>query len=353
MTSDNSHKLYGDIEYNVWKPLYFHKINKYTNIKEFGKHDNYEILFNNCKETPFIVRNKKTLRQIKSKNCSYRLTNNKINKSYSDIHIALASAFPEVEPKETVDHINDDYTDNRIINLMWMDRKSNSVKGQKKSIASSNNNGGRNGKYVIMKKPSVIDKNDRNKSINIGLFRSIEKCSRYICENIIEKDNPNQKTVSSKIRRAIQQPQLKAYGYYYDMFEIKIDEEEWKAHPEYPEYQVSTHGRFCNKYQIISRQQSMRNGSKYKTVSINNKRQYIHKLVWETWVGSVPEGMDIMHDDTAPLQEDGSYRNWLRDLLHRPERKMRQNSHKNFGDVKSIVRNYTLRLSNFFHFFFI
>ena len=40
-------------------------------------------------------------------------------------------------------------------------------------------------------------------------------------------------------------------------------------------------------------------------------------------------------------------------VLHPPKRKMRQNLIKNFGNVKSIVRNFTLRLSNFFHFFFI
>ncbi|MHC5089030.1 MAG: hypothetical protein ACYSOT_05410, partial [Planctomycetota bacterium] len=36
--------------------------------------------------------------------------------------------------------------------------------------------------------------------------------------------------------------------------------------------------------------------------------------VWETFIGEIPEGLDIMHDDTAPLYEDGSYRNWLIDL---------------------------------------
>lgn len=40
-------------------------------------------------------------------------------------------------------------------------------------------------------------------------------------------------------------------------------------------------------------------------------------------------------------------------VLHPPKRKMRQNLIKNFGNVKSIVRNFTLRLSNFFHFLFI
>ena len=36
--------------------------------------------------------------------------------------------------------------------------------------------------------------------------------------------------------------------------------------------------------------------------------------VWETWVGEIPDRMDILHDDNAPLCEDGTYRNWLCDL---------------------------------------
>jgi hypothetical protein len=166
-----------------------------------------------------------------------------------------------------------------------------------------------------MRKPVIEEKKNRNKSIKIGLFRSIDKCSQFIIDNVIQKDKkPQLKTVSSKIRRAIKRPELTAYGYYYDAFEIKIEDEEWKTHPMFPEYQVSTHGRFRNSYGTISQQNKMRNGAKYKQVTFKKSQKYIHKLVWETWVGEIPEGMDIMHNDTAPLCEDGSYRNWLCDL---------------------------------------
>jgi hypothetical protein len=313
--NSNKHSIYGTFEYNVWKPLYFHKTNKKTKKSEFGKHPKYEILLIDNKESPFIIRNKRTKNYINNAYECYHLFNNNKLESYSETHIAVASAFPHITPKETIDHINDDPTDNRITNLMWMERSENSRKGQQKAVRNSKLNGGRKGKYVIMRKPVIEEKKNRNKSIKIGLFRNIDKCSQFIIDNVIQKDKkPQLKTVSSKIRRAIKRPELTAYGYYYDAFKIKIEDEEWKTHPMFPEYQVSTHGRFRNSHGIISQQRRIRNGAKYSLVGFGTSNKYIHKLVWETWVGEIPEGMDIMHNDTAPLCEDGSYRNWLCDL---------------------------------------
>jgi len=333
----NNHPIYGTFEYNVWKPLYFHRTNKKTKAHEFGKHPKYEIIFINNQETPFIIRHKKTKNFINVCRNRYILALDSCNHTYTDIHIAVASAFPHITPKETIDHINDDPTDNRITNLMWMERSENSKKGQKKAVKNSNANGGRHGKYVTMRKPDLTDKNKRDKSIPIGLFRSVDKCAQFVIDNVIQKDKkPQLKTTAAKIRRAISTPHLKAYGYYYDKFEISIEEEEWKQHPECPEYQVSTHGRFRNSYGIITTNKKMRNGAKYSSVSFQNSQKYIHKLVWETWVGPIPEGMDIMHDDTAPLQEDGTYRNWLCDLSigTRKENMVSFHKHKNTQEIQ-------------------
>lgn len=336
----NNHHIYGTIEYNVWKPLYFHKTNKQTKEHEFGKHPNYEILFIDSKKGPFMIRNKNRKKMINCHYGYYTLANNGINSSYSEIHLALASAFPHITPKETVDHINNDPFDNRITNLMWMERGENSKKGQKKSVKKSNTIGGRHGKYITMRKPHVTDKKNRDKSTPIGLFRSVDKCAKFIIENVIQKDKkPQLGTVSAKIRRAILKPHLKAYGYYYDTFEINIDQEEWKSHPECPEYQVSTHGRSRNSYGTITKQRRMRNGQKTKQVSFKNSQKYIHTLVWETWVGPVPEGMDIMHDDTAPLNEDGSYRNWLCDLSIGTRKENMISFHKHKGTQETQSQN--------------
>jgi len=62
---------------------------------------------------------------------------------------------------------------------------------------------------------------------------------------------------------------------------------------------------------------------KYRAVALHyrdddNVRQdvrfYVHRLIWEAFNGPIPEDKEILHDDSAPLHEDGSYRNWLRDL---------------------------------------
>ena len=131
--NSNNHPIYGNFEYNVWKPLYFHKTNKKTKEHEFGKHPNYEILFIDNKEKPFTIRNIKRNSIIKSHYGYYTLAKDGINITYSETHIAVASAFPHITPKETIDHINDDPNDNRITNLMWMERSENSKKGQKKA----------------------------------------------------------------------------------------------------------------------------------------------------------------------------------------------------------------------------
>lgn len=339
------HPEYGAIGLNVWKPVYAHRTCKKSKISEIVIQPNYEIMFNVNKELPFIIRNKKTKYYINSINERYMLAHNKINIGYQQHHIALASAFPSIPPKYTIDHINDDHTDNRVTNLMWMEQSENSRKGQKKSVKNSNENGGRKGKYVIMKKPDPTDKKNRDKSITIGLFRSIDKCASFIIDNVIQKDaKPQIKTVSAKIRRAIEIPAYTAYNYYFDAFEIQIENEEWKQHLKYPEYQISTHGRFRNSHGIIAPQIKSRNGAKYKHVAINSSKQYIHKLVWEAWYGEIPEGMDIMHDDEAPKCEDGSYRNWLCDLSIGTRSVNMQSFHKNKlidTDTDAITENKT------------
>lgn len=310
-----SHPIYGEIKYDIWSPVYVHRTIKDTGEEEFRLHPNYEIMFIDNKESPYVIRHKRKKNIINKQFGYYNLSENKKNIKYGEIHIALASAFPNETPKETVDHIDDDPNNNHITNLMWMDRSDNSRKGQEKSTRQIKNNGGRHGKFVIMKKPDQKYKNDRDKSIPIGSFRSIEKCARFIFDNIIQKDNkPKASSIASKIGKAINTPHLKAYGYYFDAFEIKIDDEEWKKHPKFTEYQVSTHGRIRNSHGIISRQEISRNGAKYKNVSVYGSRKYVHKLVWETWGGKIPDKMDIMHDDNAPTNSDGTYRNWMCDL---------------------------------------
>ena len=317
---------YGKINYECWLPVYAHRTCKKNNTSLIYPQSNYEILFrekdinleNNewiPANPPFLLRNKTTKDIILPTFESYKLCENGEAINYLQTHIAVASAFPDIPPLETIDHIDNDPTNNTITNLMWLDRSTNSRKGQIKSVENINKNGGKNGRFILMKQPPQDNKNNREASITIGIFKNMDKCAQFIIDKIIQKDEkPQLKTVAAKISRAISIPQYKAYGFYFDDYEIKIDNEEWKFHPIYTKYAISTHGRCKNSHGIISYEDKCRNGQKYSRVSIEKTHKYIHRLVWETFIGEIPEGLDIMHDDSAPLYEDGSYRNWLIDL---------------------------------------
>ena len=317
---------YGKINYECWLPVYAHRTCKKNNTSLIYPQSNYEILFrekdinleNNewiPANPPFLHRNKTTKDIILPTFESYKLWENGEAINYLQTHIAVASAFPDIPPLETIDHIDNDPTNNSITNLMWLDRSTNSRKGQIKSVENINKNGGKNGRFILMKQPPQDNKNNREASITIGLFKNMDKCAQFIIDKIIQKDEkPQLKTVAAKISRAISIPQYKAYGFYFDDYEIKIDNEEWKFHPIYTKYAISTHGRCKNSHGIISYEDKCRNGQKYSRVSIEKTHKYIHRLVWETFIGEIPEGLDIMHDDSAPLYEDSSYRNWLIDL---------------------------------------
>lgn len=309
------HPLYGNVMMNAWLPVMAHKMNNATKEHEIIEFPLYEIMFIENGDPGFIVRNKKTKNQTKCFRAKFYLSKNGKSYTFSSTHVALQSAFPNSPSLETIYHIDNNPTNNNICNLRWFSKSEIGIKAQKKSVNESNKNGGRNGRYTIMKQPDPQDKNNRAKSTTIGLFRSVDKCAKFIIENVIQKDNkPVLKTVASKIRRAIKIPEYKAYGYYFDAYEIEVENEEWKHHPIYTHYEFSTHGRCRNCHGHIAQQSKMRCGSRYKQIAIKGRYKYIHRLIWETFMGEIPENLEVMHDDEAPSNEDNSYRNWLCDL---------------------------------------
>ena len=324
-----THSKYGDVQINQWIPLYYHRTNLENDEHIFGINTRYEIMLQDNKSTPITIRNKSTKRILKSTKGAYSLSFGNTNEHFNETHLALSSAFPDVTPEYTIDHINDDFTDNRILNLEWMPLAQNCRKGQQKSTLVSKQNGGKRGRYINIRQPDNQHPKDREKSVVIGTFRSIEKCAKFIIDNIIQRSNkPKTKTVASKISRALKRPELKAYGYYFDNVEVELEDEEWKPYPYDTSYSVSTHGRVRNKHGIISHQFRSRDGSPYKTICINGKRKYIHRLVWETFHSEIPTNLDVMHDDTAPRNSDRTHRNWLCDLSLGTRSKNMKSFHK-------------------------
>ena len=103
-------------------------------------------------------------------------------------------------------------------------------------------------------------------------------------------------------------------------------------------FKISNYARFKKPSGIITIGTKNRN-KKYRMVALhykddNNVRQdiryYVHRLVWEAFNGPIPKDKEVLHDDAANLHEDGSYRNWLRDLSigTRKENMLQFHSHR-------------------------
>lgn len=307
---DIIHNDYGIIKSGISYPLHYKDEN--NNII---KTDNYDIKFYDDINHPFDIINTTNNNLLRNFRSMITFSHNGTQKK-TLTHVLLCTAFPQITPNETVDHINDEPNDNRVSNLRWLSWSDNAKKGQKKSVESKLAKGGANGRKVIM---CDLEMKQLKEFINI----------RVAAEFLINNDsniNGQVKTVESKIRRAIKD-KIKAYGYYWiEPNEEKIEDEIWKKLPAWynpiennnKTYMVSTHGRIRSTQGGIMSVVKDRNGAKYTSVylrsTVNSKRHYIHYLVWETFNGKVPEEFEVLHNDYAPLLENGSYRNWLIDL---------------------------------------
>lgn len=97
-------------------------------------------------------------------------------------------------------------------------------------------------------------------------------------------------------------------------FNIQIpDDEEWKR---YETIEVSNYGRVRRPSGVITIGTQLR-GKKYRSVVFKKLtgetiRFYMHQLVYKAFKGDYQN--IILHDDSAPVHADGTYRNWLQDL---------------------------------------
>ena len=79
----------------------------------------------------------------------------------------------------------------------------------------------------------------------------------------------------------------------------------------FPHYEITKEGevisyRRFDKGQILKPQKAAQSRKKYLQVRLFNKEypngqlHYIHRLMWETFIGEIPEGMTIDHKDENP-----------------------------------------------------
>lgn len=100
-----------------------------------------------------------------------------------------------------------------------------------------------------------------------------------------------------------------------------LEGEEWKKIPinDYTaeHYEVSNKGRVRKSHSIVIG--SRLRGKKYRFTTIGTaigvyRKYYIHQLVCITFVGQIGDDQIVLHDDSVPLNSDGTYRNWACDL---------------------------------------
>jgi hypothetical protein len=302
---ENIHPVYGHFILDEWIPLYI-RLNTGQNVLAH----NYNIMLtqNFCR-----IRNTSRFAEITSIKNAFSIAFNGMIKKMNGLSLMLSSAFPNVETNETVDHIDNNPDHNYINNLQWMNSIDNCKKGQEKSVQTTIANGGRNGSYIIMKKKDPHFQNDVSKLISIGTFKSIRLTADFLKETL-KKDISN-KSLESKISRAIKNKNQTVYGFYFDVFKNDLENEVWKPFVfENKTYMISSFGRVKNSFGHYSILYQNRINKKYTSVSINGSYRYVHRLVWCAFNGEIPKDTEILHDDTAPINENGAYRNYLIDL---------------------------------------
>ncbi len=252
------HPVYGPYRTGHWYPVKAHFFDKRAGEHKVVDHgDRYDICILDNHTCPCIIRNKERLakgnmRFVAGQNdldpmvsLSFVEANTKPRK-YLVSHIILASVFDANFVKSTVDHIDEDATNNHIDNLQWLSTRENSMKGAKK-------------------------------------------------KSIVRLAGTEEMTEQRE-----------------------LEGETWMRLSKNTE--VSDKGRLRTrgtKYTLGSRLR----GKKYRYASVTREKgkkikRYVHQLVWMAFNGveEIPQGHIVLHDDSVPLREDGSYRNWLCDL---------------------------------------
>src|SRR3990172_11287970 len=342
------HPMYGEFYYYKPMPVIYHRTDKNTGKHVIEKHNNYKIILIKNNKFPCKILNsvgkELSLYYKKEHDPSVSLSKYKTSRNYLLTHVLLSSAFPEILPEFTVDHIDDNSINHDITNLQWMTRTENATKGQVKSCKTS-----KTGKTTLMICPETYE--------CLKTFISIAKAAEHIKKLHGTKYKGKEGTMSNKIDRAAKsikvtgkRKRLKAYKYYWEFADNSIEDEIWKPiqfHANYV-YQISNRGRIKKIYGLITKGCPIR-GRKYRTTDVIiglddagrclSQKYYTRQLVWLAFNGFLPDkasGLEILHDDNAPRDEIDSYRNWLEDLRLGTRSENNQERHK---VAKTILSN--------------
>ena len=232
--------------------------------------------------------------------------------------LALKAFFPHIKELETVDHIDGNHRNNHICNLQWMTRRDNTRKSQ---LGVPSGSGAAQSKAVWL-----LD------------GREGERVTRYAStvEAATSLGNTTAKCVSGS---ALSGGRLASHGYFFvydeqpDLLgevwttsEVLDRELNQTDKPDHKKVKVSNYGRIRTTNGIKKRGAIDRRvaGNKYRVSGANFRLYKDHQLVFMGWynreaptqgtVDADGNTIVICHDDTAPRDAFGCYRNWPCDL---------------------------------------
>ncbi len=254
-----AHPKYGAVRFNEWLSLFTLPRGE---TRMPVKSELYEICLLNNPTTPCVIRNKArgrimNIRTNKGHDPAIGLkpSASDATVNYQLTHILLASAFPTQQALYTADHLNDDSKNNCVLNLQWMTNTENCRKAQAKTAEKRRAAAaaGRPAKTPCVDLPDEIWK---------PLTLTDYSAEIYLVSNRARiKNKASGLVLGAKTIR----------GRKYTCHTIAIEK------------------------------------NKYKTFNT-------HYIVYRSFHGEVPAGMDILHNDAAPLTAEGTYRNWAEDF---------------------------------------
>jgi hypothetical protein len=303
------HPIYGNVSVGVWIPIY--KPVKYdypvlSNTKA-------QLMLRNDSDVPILIK--------KANGDVYAPSTTIGNVSYL-LQQTLASAFPNVKTHETVDHMDNIWTNNVITNLQWLSRSENSSRSYEAR------------KSVMLGRPVGVVNPITGEDMETA-FPTIAEAARAVRYSLQQQNNEDidVETAEGKIRRSLDEPGLCAYGYKwreYNEVRENLEGEEWKTVDitlpdcDYTlSYTVSNKGRvrsFCNvphfgyksrysPHRSLQRQYIDLQGE-YKSHTIT-----FGKLIYRAFNGEIPNGYVITINKQAPKLKNGTFRYYPADLI--------------------------------------